>query len=310
MNIDDYQYVVTVATTGSFTEAAKQLFIAQPSLSQRIKHIEEHYGVELFIRNPTKGVSLTPAGIQFVKYAEQIISLEGGLQKELSEMSSQKQALLRIGVCNLISSRLFANMIHRFNEQYPGVQCDFMHRPTAQLMEALRSDQIDVAVCYLPITFPDLEYDVIFEDRFVFVPANDSFLSEQISALVTSPETRVSRELLDGITFATNKPGTMLYQHLMKLLEGTSIKPDIQHYSSNYSMLYSLAESGIASTILYESFFDDTRTHIPYYYLDGPDNRLSVVLARRKNGYLCQAAKSLISFVQKTMREIDQDAQN
>lgn len=307
MNIDDYRYVVTVAAAGSFTEAAKQLFIAQPSLSQRIKHIEERYGVELFVRNPTRGVSLTAAGQLFIRYAEQIIALEDDLQKELTDISSRENLVLRIGVCNLITTRFFRNLIHRFNEQYPEVQCDFIHRPTAQLVEALRSDEIDVAVCYLPISYPEVEYDVILEDKFVFVPAQGSSLSEALHAQ-QQPKTQISRELLDGIPFATNKPGTMLYQHLTKVLEGTDIKPDIQHYSSSYPMLFSLAESGIASTILYESFFDNSREHIPYYYLDGTENRLSVVLAHRKTGYLCQAGKKLLTFVHKTMSEMEQDA--
>lgn len=307
MNVDDYRYVVTVASAGSFTEAAKQLFIAQPSLSQRIKHIEEQYGVDLFIRNPTRGVSPTAAGQLFIRYAERIITLEDDLQKELTDISSRENLVLRIGVCNLISSRFFRNLIHRFNEQYPEVQCDFIHRPTAQLIEALRADEIDVAVCYLPITHPEVEYDVILEDKFVFVPAQGSPLSEKLHDLGDLREKPISRELLDGIPFATNKPGTMLYQHLMKVLVGTDVKPDIQHYSSSYSMLFSLAESGIASTILYESFFDNSREHIPYYYLDGAENRLSVVLAHRKTGYLCKAGKKLVSFVRKTMSEIDRN---
>lgn len=293
MNIEDYRYVMTVADTGSFTGAAKQLFIAQSSLSQRVKHIEDTYGADLFVRDSTKGIALTPAGERFLVYAKQILDAEENLRKELSDISKQERKKLRIGVCNLITSRFFENLIFRFNEEHPDIQCDFIHRPTAQLWEALRSNAIDVAICYSPVPGDDLLYDQMFTDRFVFVPAVGSQLSEYLNR-TSVPGGTVDPQMLDKLPLALNRPGTMLYQYLTQVLAGTSYKPDVQHYSSNYSMLLSFAETGIASTILYESFFDSTRDHIPYYYLSGSGNDLSVVLVRKKTG-ICASPQNVWS---------------
>ena len=72
MTLAQLKYVITVAETKSMNEAAKQLFISQPSLSSAIKDLEEEIGVEVF-RRSNKGVFVTPEGEEFVGYARQVV---------------------------------------------------------------------------------------------------------------------------------------------------------------------------------------------------------------------------------------------
>lgn len=72
MTLTQLRYVTAVAGTSSMNEAARQLFISQPSLSSAIKELEEEIGVTLF-RRTNRGVSVTPEGEEFLAYARQIV---------------------------------------------------------------------------------------------------------------------------------------------------------------------------------------------------------------------------------------------
>lgn len=72
MTLKQLQYVVTVAETGNITEAAKKLFIAQPSLTASVRELEKEYGFSIFIRD-NKGVQPTPEGDEFLGYARQVL---------------------------------------------------------------------------------------------------------------------------------------------------------------------------------------------------------------------------------------------
>lgn len=72
MTLIQLNYAITVANANSMNEAAKSLFISQPSLSTAIKELEEEIGIELF-RRTNRGISLTPEGEEFIGYARQVV---------------------------------------------------------------------------------------------------------------------------------------------------------------------------------------------------------------------------------------------
>ena len=72
MTINQLNYVITVADSRSMNEAAKTLFISQPSLSAAIRELETEIGIEIFRRN-NRGVSVTPEGMEFLGYARQVV---------------------------------------------------------------------------------------------------------------------------------------------------------------------------------------------------------------------------------------------
>lgn len=72
MTLTQLRYAITVANANSMNEAARNLFISQPSLSTAIKELEEEIGIELF-RRTNRGVSMTPEGEEFIGYAKQVV---------------------------------------------------------------------------------------------------------------------------------------------------------------------------------------------------------------------------------------------
>ena len=72
MKLQQLKYVITIADTRSMNEAAKQLFIAQPSLSGAVKEIEKELGFDIFVRT-NRGVEITKEGAEFIAYAKQVM---------------------------------------------------------------------------------------------------------------------------------------------------------------------------------------------------------------------------------------------
>ena len=72
MTLTQLKYAITVAHARSMNEAARRLFISQPSLSSAIKELETEIGIDLF-RRTNRGVSVTPEGEEFIGYARQVV---------------------------------------------------------------------------------------------------------------------------------------------------------------------------------------------------------------------------------------------
>lgn len=90
MTLKQLQYAVTVAETGNITEAAKKLFIAQPSLTTAIHALEKEYGITIFSRS-NKGIELTPDGDEFLGYARQILDQANLMNERYTGKTMGKQ---------------------------------------------------------------------------------------------------------------------------------------------------------------------------------------------------------------------------
>ena len=90
MTLKQLQYAVTVAETGNMTEAARKLFIAQPSLTSAIHELEKEYGITIFTRS-NKGIELTPDGDEFLGYARQVLEQAGLIEERYTGKAAGKQ---------------------------------------------------------------------------------------------------------------------------------------------------------------------------------------------------------------------------
>lgn len=102
MRIQQLHYIIKIVENGSMNEAAKQLFITQPSLSNAVRDLEREMGINIFIRNP-KGITLTKDGVEFLSYARQVVEQTNLLEdryknkntsRELFSVSSQHYAFV------------------------------------------------------------------------------------------------------------------------------------------------------------------------------------------------------------------------
>ena len=90
MTLQQLKYALTIADCGSMNEAAKQLFISQPSLSETMKELEAEIGIEIFLRS-NRGISLTPEGEEFLGYARQVTEQFSLLQSRYIEKKKKEK---------------------------------------------------------------------------------------------------------------------------------------------------------------------------------------------------------------------------
>lgn len=174
INLELYKCFYYVATTLSFSEASRQLFISQSAVSQGIKALEKKLGRELFFRS-TKKVSLTPEGeilFQHVKPALEMLSR--GEAQLLEEDGLQGQ--LRIGASDTICRYFLIDYLKRFHQDYPGVRIKVTNSTSMGCVELLENRQVDLIVSNLPNSrlTAHTQTQVVKEFRDIFV-ANPEF---------------------------------------------------------------------------------------------------------------------------------------
>ncbi|MGM9902448.1 LysR family transcriptional regulator [Enterococcus sp. 10A9_DIV0425] len=145
MNIQQLKYVTAVANNGSFREAAKKLFVSQPSLSAAIKELENELGIHLFTRTH-RGAYLTEDGQAFLKRAERILiqleSLENyyltAEKRESFSIASQHYDFL---------GPLTAKLIEEFKEEIK--QFRIMETTTATVIEEVQQQHSELGILYM-----------------------------------------------------------------------------------------------------------------------------------------------------------------
>lgn len=158
MELRQLKYFITSADTLNFTEAARQCFITQSTLSQQIKQLETELGVQLFERIG-KRVFLTETGRDFLPYARQTVAdADYGVQR-IKDMEDLKTGRLCIGTTFGLSA-LITDAIARFSEQYPEIHLEVMFLKQDELIEAVRERKVDFA-----LTFEMMEKDDLLTEQ-------------------------------------------------------------------------------------------------------------------------------------------------
>lgn len=146
MTIQQLKYVVTVAETGSITEAAKKLFISQPSLSNAVREIEAAAGVTIFIRS-RMGITLTKEGMEFLGYARQVLQQMELLEDKYIVSRPQK---IRFGVSTqhyTFTENAFVELIKKFGQER--YEFFFNETGTHQILEDVKNRISDLGIIYL-----------------------------------------------------------------------------------------------------------------------------------------------------------------
>lgn len=146
MTLLQLKYIVAVAAAGTISDAAKQLYITQPSLTSAIRELENELGITIF-RRTNKGVLLSPEGEEFLGYARQVIE-----QTDLIEERYLGTAHIRRQFC--VSTQHYSFAVEAFVElleQYGGEEYDFRIRETQtyELIEDVAKLRSEVGVLYL-----------------------------------------------------------------------------------------------------------------------------------------------------------------
>ncbi len=150
IRLEQYKLFYTTAISGSFSEAAKKLFITQSAVSQQIKALESELGVLLFIRG-RKGAKLTPQGELLFGYTERALNEFENAESLFARMKTLDVGSLRIGAGDTITRHFLLPRLEQFHNQYPGIKIEIVNRVTGETLTKLKSGNIDVAFISMPV---------------------------------------------------------------------------------------------------------------------------------------------------------------
>jgi LysR family hydrogen peroxide-inducible transcriptional activator len=242
MDVLQLRYFLAVARAGSFVKAAEEERIAQPSLSQQIKKLEESLGVSLFDRLG-RGLKLTPFGEQLLPEAEAILAKIEGARRGLAALQNKDAGQVKAGIIPTLLPYAMVQPLAEFQKQFPLIELVIVEDQTEVLIDHLRRAELDVAILAFPIKHDEIVCSELFrEPLLAAVPHGHKLANEtriQLSAL--GPERmlllREGHCLRDDVLTACNKSKSQFHHffesdHLESILRmvaagfGVSLVPE------------------------------------------------------------------------------------
>lgn len=145
MELRHLRYFAAVARTSSFTQAARELRIAQPPLSAQVRSLEHELGVRLFERS-SRGVALTQAGAAFLPKALDALRAAERAGESARTLASGRATELRVGLIPPALTAAVAASVGTFHRAHPAVRLHFQQADAAGLLQRLEDGAIDVAL--------------------------------------------------------------------------------------------------------------------------------------------------------------------
>ncbi len=203
MNIKLGQYKIfnEAASTLSFSLAAKNLFMTQSAVSQAINSLEKELDTTLFIRQ-AKSVTLTKEGLILHQHINNALELITSAENQIQNFKELKGGELVIGASDTISQYFLTPYLVLFHKQYPSVKIKVLNRTSLEMIELMKSGQIDLGFLNMPIIDDTLTIKECLKIHDIFVSANKDdkvYSNKEISKmpLILIEKNTSSRQFID-----------------------------------------------------------------------------------------------------------------
>lgn len=197
---------VQTAQAGSVSQAAKTLYLSQPSISQQIKALEDELGQTLFERRGPR-IKLTPAGQALFEMGQPILRQLDALPEDFSKRyGSLDQGTIRLAAGESTIMHLLPPLLMRFKRLHPGIAIDLQHVSGTEGLRRIRQGDVDFAVGSMVDVPDDIDYQPIYEFKPVLIMAKDHPLARRSAVtlhdisphgLILPPKRRTSYQMID-----------------------------------------------------------------------------------------------------------------
>lgn len=236
---------VAVAECGKMSQAAKELFITQSSVSQAISEIEREYGVLLFERL-SRSLYLTDTGRAFLEYAKRALALQSEMESFLRDASGEGR--LRIGATVTVGTCLISPITARLEEIAPSLRCEVTVDNTQEIEKMLLKSRLDIALVEGMITHPDLNVTKMVEDELVLIcdPSHPFYGLEEID---------ISR--LEGQPFILREEGSGTRAQFENIMRECGITVDKRWESCNSEAIINGVMGGHGVSVISRRLVED-----------------------------------------------------
>ncbi|WP_026370483.1 LysR substrate-binding domain-containing protein [Kallotenue papyrolyticum] len=242
LDLPKLRIFVAVARSGSFTRAAEELDLRQPTVSQQIQVLERGLRTPLFERLGRR-VQLTPAGAALLPYAERILALAGEAEATTREAAGLAARTLRLGAGNTLATYVLPDLLARLRWEQPEVQVQVQVGNTEQLIAAVVDSRVELALVGAPLSHPLLAIHAFLrDDLVVIVPADDHWATRRA----------VSLGELRQRTLLLREEGSALQAAVCELLRDHGIAPERTITLGNLEAIKRCVEAALGISIVPE----------------------------------------------------------
>lgn len=246
MNLNQLRFASAVASIGSFTGAAAQCCVTQPTLSNGIAQLESELGEPLFVRT-TRKVALTPFGMHVLPYIDEVLSAQASLVQQTQAFLSPAKRLIRIGTSPLVSANLLALLLEPFRLSNPEVDVIFREMNMTDLYRMLEDGLLDFVFGVANVHKGPWIATFLYEEPLLFIPRGAAWSNGPRPQMVQlndiADETYVMVPDACGLSRATR---ALFRSHRRKLHEYSG-------EAMSYKVLEEWAALGIGAAILPKS---------------------------------------------------------
>ncbi|MFP4977705.1 cidABC operon transcriptional activator CidR [Paenibacillus sp. CN-4] len=287
MEIRQLQYFVEAARLGSFSKAAKSLYITQPTISKMIRSIETELGADLFYREG-KSIRLTDAGEILLAKAQNIVDSFQSLSSELDSLRGLKQGHIRIGLPPMVGASFFPSVIGEFHKRYPEVTIRLYEDGAKKVEHEVEAGLLDIGVVVLPVNEAKFHYFSFLEEKLeLIVPLGHRLAGNSSVALGDLAEEE----------FVLFREDFTLHDRIITECVKSGFEPRVIYESSQWDLISRMVAAGLGIALLPETIcrqMDPARIRV--LPLSGAAIPWQLGMIWRRDRYLSFAAREWVSF--------------
>ncbi|MCD8220787.1 MAG: LysR family transcriptional regulator [Clostridiales bacterium] len=200
MKTSDWVILQTLYQCRNITRAAEQLYITQPTLTKRLKLIEEEFGVTIAIRGK-HGVDFTPEGDYLAIKAGQILTIMDEIHQHLSESKQAPVTTLHIGASNSFARFMLPDLLLYYQQSHPHIHFDITTSLSSPLCRQVERGELDFAIAFGDVPFNGRRFH--FESQQVYLASTTPLDMSRLSTYpyITYPLDRYGRQILENWWF-------------------------------------------------------------------------------------------------------------
>lgn len=295
--IRQLQHFVAVADSGSISRAVDLTHTSQPGISLSVSELERGIGVKLFVRQRAKGMSLTPAGLDFLDFARELLASAESLQTRMDTEKGSLTGRLAIGCYPTLEPVLLSPLIADFQVVAPGIALDVQDGTQPELERGLREGSVEAAILYDDHLAADLTSIVIDIVRpYVLLSEDHRLVEEEDVSLIDLAD--------DPMILFDNLPGRHYWEAPLSRL---GIEPRISMRSRNFEFVRCLVGRGLGYGFLMQRPVSDVTyegIRVVPKRIREPMPTMSVVVAYLTGAPLSPRAQRFVEFTVQERSEL------
>ena len=298
MTLQQLHYFLTAAEHGSFSEAARTLHLAQPSVSEQVRSLEGELGVELFAR-VGRGVVLTEAGRAFRPEAERVLADLDHARDAVRGVRELSSGTVSFGMFGTASAYLIADLAAAFRRRYPDVRLRLVGQNSSLVANAVREARLEAALVVLPVDDEGLDVRPVHREELVVV----SRFAERVGGgEMTSVRLAGLPLVLYDAAFGTDDPTRRQLAERAQQ-EGVTLRPVIEVEDMEAAL--QLVARGLADTVVARAVLRTMRGvrslhHAPF----APPMWETFAFIARRDAPVSPATRALVELVERRLERL------